>query len=319
MKNTEYTPLVSVIIPMFNEERYIHDCLSSVLEQDWPAEKMEIIVVDNGSTDRSREIVKSLLEKDGRGRVVEKVGGTIASVRNFGWRLSKGQILAFLDADSVVEVNWLKEGCQILNADKNIACVGFAMAPPGKHDHWIKRVWYEIGNSSRHVGKGLCKVNWLCSFNIIVRSSSFTAVNGFDESLKTGEDYDLGARVGAIGSLVFSDSLFVKHLDTVGSIESFVRKEYWRGKSIVDVLKKYEHKEFISVIFPFSYLISLFLAFIYAVIGDYKLLLTMLCYLFIFPASMAIVKVGFKKTNYLLVVVFYFFYLVSRGAAAVKI
>lgn len=318
MKVPAHLPFISVIIPVFNEERYIHDCLSSVLALDWPVENMEIIVVDNGSTDRSIEIATALLEKENRGRVIKKTGGTIAAVRNFGWRHAKGEILAFLDGDSIVDNRWLLEGYRILKTDNNIVCVGFAMAPPGADDHWIKKVWYEVGNSSRHVGRGLTRVNWLCSFNIIVRLSSFIAVNGFDENLKTGEDYDLGMRISSIGIIIFSDSLFVKHLDTVGSIKKFIEKEYWRGKSIKDVVRKYDNKELMSVALPISYLTMLLIAAISAATGNYILLILLVFCLFSIPLAITLLKVGFKRTNYFLIIFFYFLYLIARGAAGLN-
>ena len=97
-------PFVSVIIPALNEERTIRECLVSLLTMDYPAERREIMVVDNGSTDRTAEIVKSLpvryLQEERRGA---------SYARNRGIEASNGEILAFTDADCVVTTGWLRE------------------------------------------------------------------------------------------------------------------------------------------------------------------------------------------------------------------
>jgi glycosyltransferase involved in cell wall biosynthesis len=97
-------PLVSVIVPVLNGEETIRDCLVSVLETDYPPERREILVVDNGSTDRTPEIIKvlpvSYLREERRGA---------AAARNKGIGASTGEILAFTDADCVVTRGWLRE------------------------------------------------------------------------------------------------------------------------------------------------------------------------------------------------------------------
>ncbi len=97
-------PFISVIIPALNEERTIRKCLVSLLRMDYPQERREILVVDNGSTDRTAEIIKSFpvryLREERRG---------ISYARNRGIEASKGEILAFTDADCVVTADWLRE------------------------------------------------------------------------------------------------------------------------------------------------------------------------------------------------------------------
>ena len=97
-------PFVSVIVPVLNGEETIRDCLVSVLRADYPPERREILVVDNGSTDRTAEIIKSLpvnyLREERRGA---------AAARNRGIDASTGEILAFTDADCVVTTGWLRE------------------------------------------------------------------------------------------------------------------------------------------------------------------------------------------------------------------
>jgi glycosyltransferase involved in cell wall biosynthesis len=96
-------PLVSVIIPAHNSMRYIGETIESVLAQSYS--NLEVIVVDDGSTDQQGEIILSLASKDSRIRYFSKCNQGVSNARNTGFNLSKGDYVAFLDADDV----WLPD------------------------------------------------------------------------------------------------------------------------------------------------------------------------------------------------------------------
>ncbi len=121
-------PFVSVIVPVFfeNEEPLIEDCLISLLRMDCPPDRWEILVVDNGSTDRAAEIINRFpvryLREERRGR---------AYARNRGIEASKGEILAFTDPDCVVSTGWLNELVRAFE-DAGVGAVGGRIPPyPG--------------------------------------------------------------------------------------------------------------------------------------------------------------------------------------------
>ena len=89
-------PSLSVLIDTYNHEAYIEECISSVLEQDFPASDMEIVVVDDGSTDRTPEIVRKF---SSRVRLLSKKNGGQASAFNAGIPELRGQVISFLDGD----------------------------------------------------------------------------------------------------------------------------------------------------------------------------------------------------------------------------
>lgn len=92
---------VSVIIPVYNMEEYVGRCVESVLENT--LREVEIICVDDGSSDSSPEILRAFAERDGRVRVVTKENGGLSSARNAGIREAKGEYLLFLDSDDYIE------------------------------------------------------------------------------------------------------------------------------------------------------------------------------------------------------------------------
>jgi hypothetical protein len=114
-------PFVSVLIDTYNHERFIEQAIVSVLEQDFPAEEREIIVVDDGSTDRTSEIVKTF---EPHVRLLRKENGGQASAFNAGIPECKGEIVAFLDGDDWWAPNKLTRVTKVLADDSSVGIVG---------------------------------------------------------------------------------------------------------------------------------------------------------------------------------------------------
>ena len=93
--------LVSVVIPVYNAEKYIHKCIDGILSQTY--HNTEIILVDDGSADNSLSICKEYAQKDSRIRVFSKENGGVSSARNMGMDEATGCYLMFLDSDDWLE------------------------------------------------------------------------------------------------------------------------------------------------------------------------------------------------------------------------
>ncbi|MDP4011842.1 MAG: glycosyltransferase family 2 protein [Candidatus Roizmanbacteria bacterium] len=121
---------VSVILPAYNEEKYIEKCIQSILNQSIPPE--EVIVVDNNSTDKTVEIAKKYPVKI----VLEKTQGIIAT-RNHGFDLATSDIIARTDADSEVPYTWIEQIKTYMDTNKCDALLGasyYNMSPPPIND-----------------------------------------------------------------------------------------------------------------------------------------------------------------------------------------
>jgi glycosyltransferase involved in cell wall biosynthesis len=114
-------PFVSVLIDTYNHERFIEEAIVSVLEQDFPASEREIIVVDDGSTDGTPEIVRKF---EPRLRLVRKVNGGQASAFNVGIPECKGEIVSFLDGDDWWANTKLSRVIGVMEQDRDIGLVG---------------------------------------------------------------------------------------------------------------------------------------------------------------------------------------------------
>ncbi|HTU34330.1 MAG TPA: glycosyltransferase family A protein [Candidatus Acidoferrum sp.] len=114
-------PLVTVLVDTYNHERFIEEAIVSVLEQDFPRSDMEILVVDDGSTDRTAEILRKF---EPEVRVLHKANGGQASAFNAGIPQARGEIIAFLDGDDWWAKNKLSRVIETMAADPSVGLVG---------------------------------------------------------------------------------------------------------------------------------------------------------------------------------------------------
>lgn len=94
-------PLVSIIVPIFNVEKYLSECIDSILSQTY--ENTEIILIDDGSTDKSAEICDKYALEDKRVRVIHKINGGVSAARNDGLQQANGQLIMFVDSDDWID------------------------------------------------------------------------------------------------------------------------------------------------------------------------------------------------------------------------
>ena len=119
--NMEIKPLVTVIIPIYNVEKYLAECIESVINQSY--KNLEIILVDDGSTDSSGLICENYKKKDNRIRIIHKPNGGLSDARNAGLDVSKGGYITFVDSDDYIEKKMIEElydACKQYDAEISI-------------------------------------------------------------------------------------------------------------------------------------------------------------------------------------------------------
>lgn len=115
--------LVSVVVPVYNVENYLDKCLSSIVNQSYS--NLEIILVDDGSMDRSAQICDDWAQKDGRIKVVHKKNAGAGLARNTGIENATGKYICFFDSDDYIEHNTIEMCCEVMNKQKaDIVCFG---------------------------------------------------------------------------------------------------------------------------------------------------------------------------------------------------
>ena len=114
-------PLVSVIVPIYNVEDYLQTCCNSILSQSF--NNIEVILVNDGSTDGSCEIAKQIEKKDSRVILIDQRNGGLSAARNAGLKVAKGDYVLFVDSDDWIEKNCIQELYQdIQRNNSDVSC-----------------------------------------------------------------------------------------------------------------------------------------------------------------------------------------------------
>lgn len=114
--------MVSVIIPAYNTEKYIERCLKSIIDQEY--KKLEIIVINDGSTDRTLSICKEIALGDERIQIIDIDNSGVSKARNEGLRLAKGKYVCFIDADDYIEKDYIKKYINVMNQTQADIVIG---------------------------------------------------------------------------------------------------------------------------------------------------------------------------------------------------
>ncbi|KJZ17650.1 glycosyltransferase family 2 protein [Loktanella sp. S4079] len=211
-------PLFSIVIPCFNAQKTLAETLDSIIAQscsDW-----EVICVDDGSTDETREIVVAAAKNDARIRLARNVGKGPSSARNFGAsELSNGKFIAFCDADDIWAPYKLEE-LQTAFEDKEIDVV-YGQIAFFKADPTRAKVFSTVPNDVLTI-ETLLGENPVCTMsNLSIRKDSFVRFGGFDPSIVHNEDLEWLIRiVGQGGRIVGLKSLHVWYRNTAGGLSS---------------------------------------------------------------------------------------------------
>jgi len=215
-------PLVSFVIPVLNGEQDIARCLNAIRNQSLTSDQYEVRIVDNGSTDRTQQIVRGL------GFHVDVIPGvTVSALRNQAAKSARGDYLAFVDSDVEIMPYWLRHGIAIFESRSTVAAGCFPRAP--SPSTWVQEAW-EAHQCGRHDPNSQRPVAWLPSMNLLVRRDMFVKVGGFNERLDTAEDVDLCYRLGQLGSILCVPAMEAIHWGEARDLKMFWRKEVWRGK-----------------------------------------------------------------------------------------
>lgn len=116
--------LVSVIVPVYNVAKYLGECLESIIGQSY--KRLEIIAVNDGSTDESGEILEAYARRDARITVVRQENGGLSSARNTGLELMKGDLLMFVDSDDVLEQEAVERCVEVFAQDEDVRMIKYS-------------------------------------------------------------------------------------------------------------------------------------------------------------------------------------------------
>jgi glycosyltransferase involved in cell wall biosynthesis len=193
---------VSIVVPAYNEERYIRGCLEALIDQEHPGFDFEIVVVDGRSTDRTREIAREY-----GARVLVQSRRGIAEARQLGFESARGAVIASTDADSIVPRDWLARLVGELYGDPDtVGVYGPIRLYDGKE--YEDLFSYYVAGTYLWLNAAIKKPAF-SGQNFAVKREAWKAVGGFDIYWVSAEDLNLSLKLSDVGRVKFCWDIIV--------------------------------------------------------------------------------------------------------------
>lgn len=228
-------PSVAIVVAAYNEERDIGNLLDSLMKLDYPKKKLEIIVVDDGSTDRTPKIVSKYPVK-----LIRCKHGGPGHARNFGWKAAKSDIIIFLDADMVVDPKYVRE---MVKGFKNPKIAGTQHRELLMNKkNLISRLLY----LRSFLGSKTTKLRVSRSY----RKKILEEVKGIDSDYGYYDDQILGLKVLSKGYKIVKNPKAKTWHRSPETWSELWRQCKWSGKSMIFSFKGYKKEAFRRILFP---------------------------------------------------------------------
>ena len=227
--------LVSVIMPAYNAEKYIADSIRSVIAQTYS--NWELIVVDDGSTDRTAAVVQEFVSRDSRIKYIYQENGRLGKARNTGIANSSGPLIAFLDSDDLWIETKLERQTRALV--ENNADVVFSDAYIFKGDDTSDETKAFRSPAGRFSGPdlldSLIRLNWIAVLTALLKRTALDRVGLFQEEKEYHgvEDYDLWLRLAEAGVVFYGLSDVLARYRQHGAAMSSVRSNIYKPMLLV--------------------------------------------------------------------------------------
>ena len=235
-------PRVSIIVPCLNEERTITKLLQAILLQDFPLDELEVIIADGNSTDGTRERISDFQveHKDLRLSIVDNVSRSIPAGLNLALNAANGEYVVRLDAHCVPQADYIRKCVAALNDERgwNVggvwdiqpgaeAWVAEAIAIAASHPLGVGDAFYRFADRAREVDT--------VPFGAF-RRDLIEKIGGFDEKLRSNEDYEFNTRIRLAGGKVWLDpsirSIYFARPTLSELARQYARYGYWKARML---------------------------------------------------------------------------------------
>jgi succinoglycan biosynthesis protein ExoA len=255
--------MVTVIVPMYNEERYILDCLNAILSQDYPG-SMEVLIIDGGSTDDSRQIVHRMM---GESRIPIRLlcnpKRIVPAALNIGLRAAQGDIVVRVDAHAVIEKDYVRKCVEYLQSS-GADNVGGLMRPVQNETRIGQTIAlatscpFGVGTGKFHYSEREEFVDtvYLGAF----RKSTLLALGGYDETFLRNQDYELNYRIRRAGGKILLTPAIKSYYYARSSLRKLLSQYFQYGFWKVRMLQKHPRSVRVRQLMPPLFVLTLLLS-----------------------------------------------------------
>lgn len=260
--NDDFLPFVSVIMPVRNEQNYIAHAIQSILDNDYPIDKMEIIIVDGMSDDATRDIVQNISSKDNRVRLVDNPNKIVPFAMNIGLRQIRGDIFIRVDGHAEVAPDFIKKSIDELRKNKEAWVVGGYIENVA--DGYVGNAIASAMKSPVGVGNAMFRLGdyegWVDTLAFGTHHKwVLDKIGYFDEELVRNQDDDFNARIIQAGGKIWMSQAIRSKYYTRNSLKKLWRQYFqygfWRIRTIQKHKKPASIRQMIPLIFVLSFML----------------------------------------------------------------
>jgi len=218
-------PLVSVLMAVYNSERYLAQAIESILNQT--LREFELLILDDGSTDRSLAILQRYAAQDARIQIQSRENRGISQTRNQLLQMAEAELIAVMDSDDVALPERLAKQMTFLQQQPEVLCLGSAFDLIDAQDRRITSLPVPLNNAEiqRQLLAGHAAIFQPCA---MMRRSAVQQVGGYNPAMTQAEDLDLWLKLGEIGQLANLPDVLVKyrlHPDSVSERDCALQRQ----------------------------------------------------------------------------------------------
>lgn len=211
-----WSPTVDIIIPCYNVDHIVNECVNSVLEQSYKDNKITVFLINDGSTDDTVNCLKSFGHNKKVRIIHHETNRGLSATRNAGIQAGYGDVIIFLDSDMTVKPDWIQAHLNILIENSVIGVIGDSCLPAGQTPNDLDLYLYDSRRGARSIGEeAAIEFPYFLFNNTSLKRSAFDVIELFDENFTTygGEDTELAIRLWEAypDGLRFSNSAVCEH------------------------------------------------------------------------------------------------------------
>lgn len=254
----------SIIIPVYNEELYIKRCILSFINQSYPKELYEIIVIDGNSEDNTIKIINNLKKKYSNIRLYNNPKRITPVSFNIGLKKAKGEIVSFVGAHTIYDKNYIRNSVYFLQKTK-ASCVGGSFKSVGSNFignsiAYAINSFFGAGNAYHHFSNKERYVDTL--FGGVYKKETLIKLGGFNEEFVKNQDYELNYRLRKMGGKIFLSPKIKSKYFVRNSIKKLALQYFGYGFWKVKTINEHPYSIVLRQLVPPVFVVSLFISII---------------------------------------------------------